>query len=233
MFAKKTDIERHCEKSISTASRVQGIYRVGALGGAQGGISLLKAVLDQRPCPCFLISHDLTVSLINEAALEQHGKFGISVSANGALRFEDAHAGRRLSAAIKRFQNEDDNGGGPALLSYEGPDGTPVTIVVRPVSPSGANSRTSGYEGSWFLVSVRSSLTSLKVSAPRIAATFHLTPAEACLAAALVEGLSLHEYAEREDLKITTVRWHLQNIFERTGARNQQELISMVVSLFG
>ncbi len=233
MFVKASDFERHCEKTSSAASRtIQGIYRTGANGGAQDWLPLLKALLDQRPCPCFLLTPDLIVSLMNEAAQEQHGKFGISVSANGMLRFADAQAGRRLAAAIRRF-NEDDEGS-PALLSYEGPNGSPAAIVVRPVlSLAAGNCEISGPQSSWFLLSVRSSLTSLKVTATRIAATFHLTPAEASLAAALAEGLSLHEYAGREDVKITTVRWHLQNIFERTGARNQQELMSMIVSLFG
>jgi membrane associated rhomboid family serine protease len=39
--------------------------------------------------------------------------------------------------------------------------------------------------------------------------------------------------AAREGLKITTVRWRLQNIFDRTGARCQTDLVSMLVSLFG
>jgi DNA-binding CsgD family transcriptional regulator len=233
VFEKEFEIETNRGNPGWKATETcHGVYSRAASSGAHDW--LLKALLDLRPCPCFLLRPDLSVSLMNAAALESQKKLGISVSQNGMLRFENAQAGKWLAAAIKGFLNEREDVGSPALLSCEQPDGNPAALFVRPLlSGRGAKQLGSGHEGSWFLVSVRPSLTSLKINALRIASTLRLTRAEAGLAAALVEGLSLHDYAEREDLKITTVRWHLRNIFERTGARNQQEVISMIVSLFG
>jgi DNA-binding CsgD family transcriptional regulator len=232
VFEKEFEIETN--RGSACPKRSETGYAVHSRAASSGADSLLKALLDQRPCPCFLLRSDLTVSLMNAAAIESQRKLGISVSQNGVLRFENAQAGRWLAAAIKNYLHEREDGGSPALLSCEQPDGNSAAIIIRPLLPAQDGKKPGlGREGCWFLVSVRPSLTSLTINALRIASTFHLTRAEAGLAAALVEGLSLHDYAEREDLKITTVRWHLKNIFERTGARNQQEVISMIVSLFG
>ena len=210
-----------------------GILLPRGTGDEPDWLSLLRALLDQRPFPAFLLLADLTVGLMNAWAAEMLGKLGISVAVNGTFRLNDAHASRQLASVIKNFVADNSGAESPRLLSYELPDGTSRNLTVRPLkivpgaSPQGDNG------GHWFMVSIRPSLSAFDVSASRLAATFSLTPAEANLAAALVKGLSLQEYAEQENLKITTVRWHLQNIFDRTDTRGQAELVSMIASLFG
>jgi DNA-binding CsgD family transcriptional regulator len=195
-------------------------------------LSVLRALLDQRPFPAFLLLADLTVCLMNAAASGTLGKVGIAVAPNGMLRLSDAHAGRQLAHAIKEFVADKSAAESPRLLSYELPDGTSRSLTVRPLKIVPKASTQGESAAHWFMVSIRPSLSSFDVSAPRLAATLDLTRAEANLAAALMKGLSLQEYAEQENLKITTVRWHLQNIFDRTGTRGQAELVGMIASLF-
>jgi DNA-binding CsgD family transcriptional regulator len=58
---------------------------------------------------------------------------------------------------------------------------------------------------------------------------FSLTPAEARLAAALVEGQNLEEAAVSLAITIETARTHLRRIFSKTSTNRQGELISLIM----
>lgn len=59
---------------------------------------------------------------------------------------------------------------------------------------------------------------------------FALTPAEARLLVALVDGLSLDEIAARSEVSKNTLRNQLNQIFRKTGANKQSELVRMVLA---
>ncbi|MEQ1755128.1 MAG: alpha/beta fold hydrolase [Micropepsaceae bacterium] len=58
-----------------------------------------------------------------------------------------------------------------------------------------------------------------------------LTVAEARLAAKLLQGLQISEAAKELDVSVLTARTHLKNIFAKTGARRQSELIRLMTDL--
>lgn len=60
---------------------------------------------------------------------------------------------------------------------------------------------------------------------------FGLTGAEAELAAALVAGESLNEFAERRKRSLTTVKTHLRAIFDKTGVHRQSDLVRQLAAL--
>ncbi|MBI3147078.1 MAG: helix-turn-helix transcriptional regulator [Betaproteobacteria bacterium] len=62
----------------------------------------------------------------------------------------------------------------------------------------------------------------------RVAASYHLTPAETRLARGLVEGLSAKDLAERHAISVHTVRSQLRAIFDKTGVRRQAELVALI-----
>jgi len=62
---------------------------------------------------------------------------------------------------------------------------------------------------------------------------FGLTPTEARLADVLLQGLDVNETAEKMRITPGTVRYHLKQIFSKTGAPRQSELIRLMVSLPG
>jgi DNA-binding CsgD family transcriptional regulator len=43
--------------------------------------------------------------------------------------------------------------------------------------------------------------------------------------AALLDGIELKDYAEREMISPNTVKFHLKTAFERTGSRSQTDLV--------
>lgn len=59
---------------------------------------------------------------------------------------------------------------------------------------------------------------------------YGVTPAEMRLLRALAEGEPLKSYADRHDIRITTVKTHLTALFDKTGVRRQSDLIRFVLS---
>lgn len=59
-------------------------------------------------------------------------------------------------------------------------------------------------------------------------AFFGLTRAEGAIAAALVEGASLEEISAARSIQIGTARVHLKHVLQKTGARRQAQLVSIL-----
>ena len=64
----------------------------------------------------------------------------------------------------------------------------------------------------------------------RFRKAYGLTPAEARLLAALVQGDRLADYAARSNIRITTAKTHLQSLFAKTGEKRQADLIRRALS---
>jgi DNA-binding CsgD family transcriptional regulator len=217
------------QNGTDLATRDRGRFSLPACPEIPAPAELLTAVLDLRPFPVFLLRPDRSAAWMNRAAQSWLLEGSMTVSRHGKLRLREAAAQERLGKILKGLAGKSANSEAE-FLAFEARDGTPriLRIEAMPV-PAFPEDDAAGV---WFEISVRSGDCGLRISPERLASTLHLTPAEAALASALAEGLSLQDYAERERLKIATVRWHLQNIFNRTGARSQSGLIRMMVSLF-
>ena len=59
---------------------------------------------------------------------------------------------------------------------------------------------------------------------------FDLTPAEASLALALANGLSLDEAADTLNIRKNTARAHLRSIFSKIGVTRQTTLVRVLLS---
>ena len=62
-------------------------------------------------------------------------------------------------------------------------------------------------------------------------ALYGLTPTEAAVAAAVGEGRGVKEAADALGIAHTTLRWHLQRVFEKTGTTRQAQLTRLVERL--
>jgi DNA-binding CsgD family transcriptional regulator len=92
---------------------------------------------------------------------------------------------------------------------------TPLRVEARSLSPGD--------------VSRGADLAGLPATA-RLRAEFGLTKAEARLAMRLAEGSSLVSAAQAFDVKLTTIRSQLQQVFAKTGTSRQSELVAMLLS---
>jgi DNA-binding CsgD family transcriptional regulator len=64
----------------------------------------------------------------------------------------------------------------------------------------------------------------------RLRAEFGLTKAEARLALRVAEGSSLASAAQAFNVKLTTIRSQLQQVFAKTGTSRQTELVALLLS---
>ncbi|MDE0149228.1 MAG: helix-turn-helix transcriptional regulator [Rhodospirillaceae bacterium] len=66
-----------------------------------------------------------------------------------------------------------------------------------------------------------------------VGAVLGLTPAESCVAVLLAEGKTVRDIAAATGRSEKTVRWHVQQIFEKRGISRQTDLVRQVLSLDG
>ena len=64
-----------------------------------------------------------------------------------------------------------------------------------------------------------------------LCALFGLTPAEARVATAIFDGMSMREAADALQVAHNTVRVQLARVYEKTGVTRQAELVKMMMRL--
>jgi DNA-binding CsgD family transcriptional regulator len=62
---------------------------------------------------------------------------------------------------------------------------------------------------------------------------YGLTSSEARLAHLLMEGNALHDCCDQLDIRPSTARMHLTNLFAKTGVQRQAQLISLLLKTVG
>jgi DNA-binding CsgD family transcriptional regulator len=130
------------------------------------------------------------------------------------LIFESAHTGTGKGTHP---------GGTMALPSGNGP---PLAVMVSPVPVSGG-ALASMPMAMLLLTDPRKSARVDKEALERL---YGLTPAQAQLLQALVDGRRLTDYADEAGLSINTVKSHMKQIFEKTGENRQADLVRQVLA---
>jgi len=193
--------------------------KVAASGAMQAGMS---AALDQSPLGVLILGGGV-VHFANAQALGLLAEPGGLNLCGGALVAADVADTERLRAMMARAQAGPGRAGGAVSVRRAGGK-APLSVVATPL----------GAERFSFFPAepcVLVCLTDPEVSAipdAYLREGIGLTAAEARIARMLVEGRSLRGAAEDLDVSYSTVRNHLQHIFEKTGATRQAELVALL-----
>lgn len=117
----------------------------------------------------------------------------------------------------------------PGMIDVARPEGRrPLRVIAVPLPRRS--------EGPWFTCRLA---VALIVSDPEaepaipcewLRQRYGLTAREAQLAQSLGQGATLREAAERNGVTYETARWHLKNIFQKTGTVRQSELVRLLLS---
>ncbi|WP_133489986.1 helix-turn-helix transcriptional regulator [Alcanivorax sp. 24] len=75
--------------------------------------------------------------------------------------------------------------------------------------------------------------TELVPDLQRMQTLFQCTPAEAAVAAALIQGQGAGAIAEEKQISVHTARQHIKNLLAKNGYRKQTELVAMLVRALG
>ena len=166
----------------------------------------------------------------NSAADGAHASRGLSLERDGLHARLPRETARLRNLILRTGETIAGNGtypGGAMSISRPGAAG-PLKVLVAPLASSGRPGRCPAVV--------------LFVSAPDLAGCpsaalleqlLDLTPAEARLASALIEGKTVHEFAEEAGVSLNTARTHLKSVFLKTGVSRQPELIRLALTITG
>lgn len=196
---------------------------------------LVNGLLALRPCPTLLLNADGHVVGANTLAEQTLRKSADWLHvANGVIRCRNS----RLLTLLEQMVAADAESRTRRACMITWADETQtMTVVSRLTQQAGMNPGNCSPECNECLndlfVAV---LFEHEVQNPAdqqgvLVDAFGLTPTESRLALALLDRQSLNDFAEASRLKISTVRWHLRNILEKTQCANQIDLIRLLASI--
>lgn len=118
-----------------------------------------------------------------------------------------------------------------AILAIQRPDGKrPLTLLIHavtePASPLGSNDLA-------VLIFVFDPSGPLPATEAGLRQLYGLTACEARIGTLLMEGKTLDDCCDDLDIRPSTARMHLGNVFAKTGVRRQGQLISLFLKSFG
>ncbi len=149
---------------------------------------------------------------------------------NGALRAEASAENRELQRLVKQALNSE-AGGRPAVV-----DAISITrkvsrgklgVLVRSLPNNGSSKAKRRPSAALF---IRDAERKSEASREMVRRLFDLTPAEASLALALANGLTLDEAADQVHIRKNTARAHLRAIFSKIGVTRQTTLVRLLLS---
>ncbi|MDX3901895.1 MAG: LuxR C-terminal-related transcriptional regulator [Sphingobium sp.] len=203
--------------------------RLATIGTEQG---VFQGAIDQMAVATIILDHGGRI-------LRTNARADVLLARNDGLSRTGAGSGRdrlivgnrddqkALDALLRTLDSESDPHVIPPLrLRIERPSGErDLAVVAQPVA------------GPAFMRGGAAAALALFVTEPgsrtgpspeAIRDLFQLTPAEAQLAAALANGVSLIDAADRLGVTHNTVRGHLRAIFAKTGVRRQSQLVHLL-----
>ena len=114
--------------------------------------------------------------------------------------------------------------GGEVVLPLEVEGGAPMQITLRPMRV-GESAQEGEHAGCWVLATIeRVQLTRTDAMRRR----FRFTHTQARLAEMLCEGMRPTHAAEMLGVKISTVRTHVGQMYEKTGTHSQAQLVALL-----
>ncbi len=221
--------------AFETASRLQPhlirAYRMGrTLAGGFGVSQDLARTLDISDRATLIVDHQGAIQHANPAAERLlRGANGLCVM-NGRLAALQSEATQRLGELVAAATTQDGTRSGGSF-SLHRPDGRP-SLALR-ISPLARETIAIFTRPRMALVCVTDLELEMRSPLDDLKDLFGVTAAEARLAGAVFEGLTLPEAAERFGVSINTVRFQLARVFDKTGVTRQAELVKIMTRLSG
>lgn len=173
------------------------------------------AVLDHRGL-CIRITRVAERSFDKAFGVRQGRLWAADPASNAALQALADQVRRPLPAGAP----------GPVRVS-RGPDRSPV--ILQPVRVAGRN--LDAWPGARLVVSLVDPETPMSADLAVLRLAFGFTHAEARIAALIVEGLTPEAIANRQSLRVSTVRQYIKQVMSKAGTRTRAEL-SVVLYAF-
>ena len=199
-----------------------------------GHLNLVKEgtldLVDQWRHGCVLVSLTGSALYANRTANEiAAARDGLILSAGGikaAQAADDAALQRLIRQACTG--NQKGPRSGSRLAICRGSGRKPYTIQVLPLRSSRV---CFGGRPAAALILIIDHGADARLPAVELRDLYNLTPAEADVALLVLRGHGLQLVADELRVSLSTVRVHLQRVFEKTGTHRQAELVRLLIEL--
>ena len=192
----------------------------------------IEAALDRLQFGVVIADASGRALVLNRAAQEMAtAKDGLFLRGGQltAYRAEEAAALVRAIAEAVRTAARRSGQGGSALRISRPSGRRPYAVLVAPLTPETALA--AEHQAPAALILITDLERRPEVLGRRLVELFGLTPAEACLAVALVAGTRLEDIAEERGVRMPTLRTQLRAVLDKTGTDRQADLMRLLVGL--
>jgi len=150
---------------------------------------------------------------------------GVGRFVDGRWRFTQAEANAELS----RLANSD----APSSSAFNviGSDGQEHAVLAVRIAPQRSSVLDGYVDGASLLVTIGSKGRAPTIPVDHLAAWYGFTPSEAFLAASLLTGESVQEFAVRRGVTENAVRFLMKGVLRKSGAADQARLVAQLRAL--
>jgi len=204
-------------------------YFLGRVMMLEGERDTLREVLDRLPTGVVLVDQNKKIILANKSAktiVAQGNGLHIKQSEIHAINILD---NRKLQELIVKASNLNyplEESGGAVMVSRK------LANHSMPILISPLRSKEYSYGNRRAAAALFISDPDLEIPGPQeiFRKLYGLTPTEARLSSALLQGKNVMQVARELHIKVNTVRSHLKSIFLKTGANRQSELVRILIT---
>lgn len=230
-YRQRAEVE---ERSIALLESIgshmqQSFSRMRRLGSQRFSRATVNSILNLLPAIAFVLDRRNRIVAANIAGAAALQSATVVSVKQGRLSFCDQAAQRFMEHAIERL----------AISQFDGLDLSHIArgktgrvlATVSPLPPDHEMADQPFHDNNEFTPFVLLTLTEFDPPPGDVSAIgrlFKLTSAEAKLAASLLTGQELREFAEQQGVSIHTVRNQLKSIFAKTDVTRQVELVALL-----
>jgi CRP-like cAMP-binding protein/DNA-binding CsgD family transcriptional regulator len=223
-------LEAHIHDKHEHQRRMETLknYFLGRVMMLEGERDTLREVLDRLPTGVVLVDENRKIILANKSAksVADQGK-GLIIKRNEIHAVMNSD-NRKLQELIRRASakgSAEEIGG--ALMVSRGSQARSLPILISPLA-----SREYSFNNQTAAAALFISDPDLAIPGPQeiFRKLYGLTPAEARLSSALLQGKNVGQVAKEFEIKVNTVRSHLKSIFLKTGANRQSDLVRILLT---
>lgn len=195
---------------------------------AQARVDAFGSLLEAAGCGVIQLDRDGRVIEANDSSLHMLGAADGLTDADAVLQAGHPSENYKLQRLLARALLREGAAGGSTTLRRKN-SSRKLSVHVMPLQKSRA---AESNEDAAALVLISKTRADTPVpSAAMLEEAFGLTAIEAQLVVLLAKGHSIREIAELDGRSYYTVRWHIQNVFQKLGVSRQAELVRLVFSL--
>jgi DNA-binding CsgD family transcriptional regulator/PAS domain-containing protein len=218
------DIMRLLIPHVRRAVTISNVLDVQAIEKAR-----LAETLDSFRVGVVLANQDSHILHANRAAEEMLRDGKVLRDRGGVLRAEGGAASVEIRSAIKQAASNESGIGKTGLaVRLTDEDETPVVAHVLPLAGGEVRSRLEPAAVAAVFVNPK---VDDAATARAVAGVYGLTAAETRVLTRMLTGSTVAEAATDMGVAVTTARFHLDNIFAKTGVSRQSELIRLAAQI--